>query len=498
MNPLKFKQIIYLISATVVLTVAAQVYNNVQNYKINKQRFQIDMQQALDQAIERYYADRAKNDLIVFTDSADISDSVFMNGGFKFIGDISIDSSINITTSVNTGKAWSASFSKTDSLVATRIRSRSGSDMEEMIRINTDSIRSIQVMNHLSLRDSGELQLMAKKLLFSLANRGIELDELKRYLKKELESKKINVDYVLVHSTPHKIFTSDSEVPQYELVYASNSTYLPREQGLEIRYENASLAILKRGAFDLLISTLIILSVVGSLLYLYKVINEQKQLAEIKNDLISNITHEFKTPIATISTAIEGISIFNQSNDPEKTKKYLGISSDQLKKLNNMVEKLLETATLDSDEIELTLESADTVGMTKKLVEKFELVKGEKELSFKTEFNEHFAEMDTFHMENAISNLIDNAIKYGGEHIQVILKTEGERTVWVVIDDGGHIDKQQQAHIFEKFYRIPTGNVHNVKGFGIGLYYTKAMVEKHGGSVELKVKEKETRFEIRI
>ena len=278
----------------------------------------------------------------------------------------------------------------------------------------------------------------------------------------------------------------------------SKSTYLLPGHSLEIRFENASLNIVKRGGIDLLISLLIILAIVGSLLYLYKVINEQKQLTEIKNDLISNITHEFKTPITTISTAIEGISSFNHTNDPQKTKKYLDISSDQLKKLNTMVEKLLETALLDSDEIVLSKERVEVVRMTKALLEKFDIIKEVKKLSFESDFEEFWIDIDIFHMRNAINNLIDNAIKYGGQQIEVSLSKEGKHVVWIVSDSGGAIDKKQQAQIFKKFYRIPKGNVHNVKGFGIGLYYTKTMVEKHGGNINLTVVGGKTKFKIII
>ena len=182
---------------------------------------------------------------------------------------------------------------------------------------------------------------------------------------------------------------------------------------------------------------------------------------EIKNDLISNITHEFKTPITTISTAIEGISSFNHANDPQKTKKYLGISSDQLKKLNTMVEKLLETALLDSDKIVLSKERVEVVGMTKALLENFDILKEDKELSFEADFKECWIDIDIFHMRNAINNLIDNAIKYGGQQTEVSLSKEGKHVVWIVSDSGGAIDKKQQAQIFKKFYRIPKGNVHN-------------------------------------
>jgi len=234
------------------------------------------------------------------------------------------------------------------------------------------------------------------------------------------------------------------------------------------------------------------------LLYLYKIITEQKQLAEIKNDLISNITHEFKTPIATISTAMEGILNFNQANDPEKTVKYLDISKGQLKKLNGMVEKLLETASLDSNEIDISEDEVEVVTFTKQIFDKFHLIKGDKTLSFETAMSEEWVKMDEFHMENSLGNLVDNAIKYGGDDLKVRLSANHESIFWEVIDNGGKINKLDRVRIFDKFYRVPTGNVHDVKGFGIGLYYTKTLVEKHDGSVDLKVTPNSTNFSIQL
>jgi len=494
-NALKFKQIIYLITATVLLTVAAQVYTNVQNYQVNKQRFELDVQQALDLAVETYYADRARNEVFVFTGTSTIPDSLLINNRITVSGNVAVDSVINFSTSIQASKSWNTYIEKRDSISSEASTIALNMDSTTIFKLHPDSIEHIEIVNNYSPGDSSELQLMAKKILASLSS-GINFEKLEFYLAEELSRKSIDVDYVLIHTTSNKVYRSDESDVSYELVTFSKSTYLPRTQTLAIEYENASLIILKRGAFDLLISLLIISAVLGSLLYLYRVINEQKALAEIKNDLISNITHEFKTPIATISTAIEGISIFNEANDPVKTKKYLGISSDQLKKLNGMVEKLLETASLDSDEIELSKEEFDAVEMTKKLIDKFDVIKGEKSLRFESELAESVVELDAFHMENALSNLIDNALKYGGESVSVSLRSEGEQTIWEVKDNGGGLDKQQQVRIFEKFYRVPTGNVHDVKGFGIGLYYTKTMVEKHGGSIRLDVSPNETKFSI--
>lgn len=494
-NALKFKQIIYLITVTVVVTVAAQVYTNVQNYRVNKQRFELDVQQALDLAVETYYADRARNEIIIFTQASGFSSGSDVNGKLKF-DTLSFDTVQTTSQIFKEEVAWKSYFEKRDSIHNEMIIELSTDNT--VFKLDPDSISRLEIVNQYIAGDSVNLEFMAKKILASLKDGGIDFERLKGYLEKELVRKEIDVAYQLIYATPSNTYRSSEQAVDYALTSFSKSTYLPRNNTLEIRYQNASLAILKRGAFDLFVSLLIIAAVVGSLLYLYRVINQQKQLAEIKNDLISNITHEFKTPIATISTAIEGIAMFNQANDPEKTKKYLGISSDQLKKLNTMVEKLLETATLDSDEIELNKESVDAIKMTRDLIEKFDMVKGEKRLSFACDLTERVIEIDPFHMENAISNLIDNALKYGGDQVSVRLGLAGEHTVWSVTDNGRGIEKQQQSHIFDKFYRIPTGNVHNVKGFGIGLYYTKAMVEKHGGTIDLSSKEGETVFAIRI
>jgi two-component system phosphate regulon sensor histidine kinase PhoR len=221
-----------------------------------------------------------------------------------------------------------------------------------------------------------------------------------------------------------------------------------------------------------------------------RIINRQKRIDEIKNDLISNITHEFKTPITTISSAIEGIKNFNSVNDPKKTNRYLDIASQQLEKLANMVEKLLETASLESDNLKLSKEPLNIVQLLKTNVEKHLLNTSNKTIDFISNQKELILDVDAFHFENAISNLIDNALKYGGNQIEVCLKLDKKMIEITVQDNGIEIDKNQHEKIFEKFYRIPKGNIHDVKGFGIGLYYSKKIIEKHQGTLELIVNSK--------
>jgi two-component system phosphate regulon sensor histidine kinase PhoR len=227
--------------------------------------------------------------------------------------------------------------------------------------------------------------------------------------------------------------------------------------------------------------------------YLYQTIKNQKEIAEIKQDLIANITHEFKTPIATTLTAIEGIQQFNPSKDPEKTDRYLDISKVQLQKLDQMVEKLLETAALDSDQLVLKKEGTDPAPVLTQLVQKFQTLAPEKEFNLFLPPSCSPIEVDPFHFEQVISNLLDNAVKYGGNRIQLSL-AQSTATQIQVEDNGGSLSTEQAKHIFEQFYRVPKGNLHEVKGFGIGLYYVKKIMEKHGGSVSLQTSKNSTRF----
>ena len=240
------------------------------------------------------------------------------------------------------------------------------------------------------------------------------------------------------------------------------------------------------------------MAVILCLFYLLKIINKQKELAEIKNDLISNITHEFKTPITTVSAAIEAINTFNAIDDKEKTKKYLAISSSQLKKLHQMVEKLLETATLDSEKLLLQKEEIDVVSLVKNIALKNDFNSEKKSIQFASSADKLLVYLDPFHFENAISNLIDNALKYGGNEIEVHINRVLDTLEITVADNGNEIEKNQREKIFDKFHRIPKGNTHNVKGFGIGLYYTKKIVEKHDGKIQLLPSLTNTIFKITL
>ena len=337
-----------------------------------------------------------------------------------------------------------------------------------------------------------------QSLVIALSNKEINFDKLDSIFNIQLWKKGIDTEHYLVFLKKDSIVEKSSFGNKaFSLFSTSKSTYFRPNESLRIYYNDPTLEALKKSSTGILLSLLLCTTVIVSLFYLLKIIRKQKELAEIKNDLISNITHEFKTPIATISTAVEAIENFNVLEDTEKTKRYLLMSSAQLKKLHQMVEKLLETATLDSEKLILKKESVDLVGLISRIVKKYKILT-EKNISFSSNIHYRIQSLDIFHVENAISNLIDNAIKYGGQQIEVNINSVLNYTVITVVDDGKGIEKNQQERVFDKFYRIPKGNRHDVKGFGIGLYYSKKIIEKHGGTIQLTSQTDTTIFKINL
>lgn len=343
-----------------------------------------------------------------------------------------------------------------------------------------------------------DFTLLTSKVFVSISHDSLSLKKIDRLLRPELSRKNLNIDYGLTfEGRGLRIQKLNARKPT-QLTTNSESPFLPKGSSLSIHFSNETKIILKRILTGVLISTLLVLAVIGSLFYLLRIIRHQKQLAEVKNDLISNITHEFKTPIATISVALEGLKNFNVIEDKEKTKNYLNISSDQLTKLNVMVEKLLETATLDSGNLELNNETININDLLSTLVDKHLMQTKSKTINFEPQQTFFEANVDVFHFENAINNIIDNAIKYGGDQVRVELSQNSYSFTISISDNGNSLKKTDENQIFEKFYRASKGNTHDVKGFGIGLYYTKKIIEKHGGTIQLDLKKNRTTFKLTL
>ncbi len=217
----------------------------------------------------------------------------------------------------------------------------------------------------------------------------------------------------------------------------------------------------------------------------------QKKLSEIKSDFINNMTHELKTPLATISLAIDALTNEKVIHDTDKIKIYSSMIKEENKRMNKQVEKILQAARLEKEEIKLNIQRLDTHQVISKVADNLALQVQEKNgtLTLKLNATNHIVDADEVHFSNIIFNLLDNAMKYSndGPHIEVQTLNTGNGMLSIKIkDDGIGMDKETQSRVFEKFYRAHTGNIHNVKGFGLGLSYVKAIVDAHGGKIKVE------------
>jgi two-component system phosphate regulon sensor histidine kinase PhoR len=239
----------------------------------------------------------------------------------------------------------------------------------------------------------------------------------------------------------------------------------------------------------LTLSGLLILVIIFSFYYTISTIFRQKKLSDVKNDFINNMTHEFKTPISTISLACEVLNDRSIAKTPERVDNYVKMIKDENSRLGLLVENILQTAILDKGEFRLKITPVDIHNVIEQAISNIQLAVSKKEGEILTHLDatQFTLQVDRVHMTNVIYNLIDNALKYSNEKpvITVSTKDTAAGIAISVQDNGIGISKENQKKIFEKLYRVPTGNVHNVKGFGLGLSYVKAIVEKHGGTVSV-------------
>lgn len=217
----------------------------------------------------------------------------------------------------------------------------------------------------------------------------------------------------------------------------------------------------------------------------------QKKLSEIKSDFINNMTHELKTPLATISLAVDALNNKKVICNEEQIRYYSGMIREENKRMNKQVETILQAARIERQEITLNQERLNAHHVIQQIADNLILQIQEKHgsLSLSLKAPRHFIMADEVHFANIINNLLDNAIKYSKEEVPVSIVIEtvnnGGNLAIRIKDNGIGMTKETQTRVFEKFYRAHTGNLHNVKGFGLGLSYVKAMVDAHRGRIKL-------------
>jgi two-component system phosphate regulon sensor histidine kinase PhoR len=338
--------------------------------------------------------------------------------------------------------------------------------------------------------------------IYSDQSRRIDVAFLDSVIRNELVGDDLPQNYKFaVANDSNKIFTFSTNPQTYDpklilgecgrtVLFPSN--IIDENIYLFLYFPDKRSFVLQEMQSSLIVSLILVVFIIVSLIIMYRTIVEQKRLSEMKSDFISNMTHEFKTPISTISLACQAMSdtdmIDEQSN--AAVSPYVKMINQENKRLETLVESILQSAVIEKGDIKYKDEPINLVQLTENEVEKarFRI----KAIDGKIEFNDVFESIefqaDRMHVTNIISNLLDNAIKYSKENpvIRVSIESDNKHVYLNVSDNGIGIKKEHIPRLFDKLYRVPTGNIHNVKGFGLGLSYVKAICDHYKWDIKVE------------
>ncbi len=356
---------------------------------------------------------------------------------------------------------------------------------------NSDSVAAFKIMDQAKTVENVMLYLSKPSIQFV-----VEPEIIDSMLTLEFTENGINMDYdfaVFSLQEDSLLYASDSVANprQYHFRTSLSPTdFLGNANYLLINFPTQSQFLFKEIWTTLLSSILLLAIIIFCFAYALYTIIRQKKLSEIKNDFINNMTHEFKTPVATIALASEALLEPSVRSDTQKMDRFIGMIQDENDRLGKQVEKVLQTATLDKKDYHLVLEPVDIkellVGMCEHFQLKITALKGS--LSCKYEGDYFVTVGDEHHLIHVVNNLIDNAVKYSDKapEVNIVLKEQRDLIRLTVKDSGIGMKREHLKQVFDKFYRVPTGNIHNVKGFGLGLSYAQTIIKLHGGTISVE------------
>jgi len=267
--------------------------------------------------------------------------------------------------------------------------------------------------------------------------------------------------------------------------------------------ENSFGYLFKKILSPLLFSLFLVGVTIFSFLLLYRNLNRQRRLTEIKNEFIGNITHELKTPISTVGVAIEAMQHFNALQNPARTQEYLGIASNELQRLGLLVDKVLKLSMFEKHEVELTRQTFDIKQLVTEVMNSMRLQfeKHHAAVELHTSGDDFNLTADRMHITSVVYNLLDNALKYSSAEprVDIDINATGKNIILKVADNGVGIPVAYKDKVFEKFFRVPHGDKHNAKGYGLGLSYVSHIITQHHGTIEVQSEEnKGTSFIIQL
>jgi two-component system, OmpR family, phosphate regulon sensor histidine kinase PhoR len=320
----------------------------------------------------------------------------------------------------------------------------------------------------------------------------IHVRDLELFFIKEFKGQNINPDFKYTLTSTHGDTTYYSNIIDYKEY--SRPQRLDAAKLNQVYTINVELFLKRTFLRDddvklMTFFSIVLLIVLGFFTYTIFVILRQKQLNEVKTDFVNNMTHEFKTPISTIALSSDVLMKDDIIFKPDRLKHYATIISEENKRLKTQVESVLQVSLIESHKLKLNLKPIDLHLLISNISRNFEPRVADLHGAILLFLNAERSEIsgDEVHLQNIFFNLFDNAIKYSDKTPEITVHTENKaHGIEITVQDNGKgIPKEAQKMIFEKFYRVPSGNVHDVKGFGLGLFYVKNMVKLHKGKIEL-------------
>jgi two-component system phosphate regulon sensor histidine kinase PhoR len=312
----------------------------------------------------------------------------------------------------------------------------------------------------------------------------IKVSEINKSFTERLKQDKAMVPFSITKTDSAARSDNDPDFSSVTVGFAHPKTY-------HLELGNTFPYLIKRIAIPIVFSIFLVGLTIVSFLLLYRNLLRQRSLAAIKNEFISNITHELKTPIATVGVAIEALRNFDAVQDPAKTKEYLDISASELQRLGLLVDKVLNLSMFENKTVGLKREMVDMRQLVNEVMQimKLQFEKQHAEVHVTTSGDSFMIEADRLHMASVLYNLLDNALKYslGNPVIAIHLCSPMQNILELKVGDNGQgIDKEYKVKIFEKFFRVPGGDKHNIKGYGLGLSYVKEIIASHMGYIEVE------------
>lgn len=467
MNPRRIKLIIGLMTLSLAGIICLQIYWIGWNIRLNEEQFDKNVFAALNRVV----------------------------GKLKYYEEVRVLEALNASQGLNSNIRRAAQhlengFSKRRvGINVDSLQTKEGQGFENNITL-WEYMKVSQLVDSKPLAERIPLDLLAKSIQEEIESRGIRSDYQYGVYSRARGSYVIVNDHFVVEDSGPQIVQGGAPTlfnSPYKVALFTQDIESPGD--LSLYFPNRTRIVLGSVLGMLSLSIVFTAIVLFCFWYTIQVIYRQKQLSEMKTDFINNMTHEFKTPIATISLAADSIGSPMVLGSPDKIKRFVDIIRQENRRMNSQVERVLQMALIDKKDFQLSLSDLNLHEVIEQAVGNFSLQVERREGQIRTDLQatKPIIEGDSTHIASVIHNLLDNANKYSPEKPDITIST---RMVPIgvevtVTDKGMGISKEVRKHIFDKFYREHTGNVHDVKGFGLGLSYVKAIMTAHKGLVDV-------------